>query len=188
LLATAPPPQETTEKTEATEGSTEGFLSIRQEEQYLQSLDAFLDGTTTSARSHVATSLGNRSAERTVERERETQLKNPVSVYNWLRKHQPQVFLQDNEPTKEKAPRATGSRSSTRKSANKEALKQAQELYDEDGIAMEMGSSARGKRKRDTDGGYRPKGGNSRGTKRRKETREDSGRGKRAKRMSMDAR
>ena len=188
LLSDAPPPQPTS-KAESGQGATESFLSTGHEEEYLQSLYAFLDGTTTNPRAHATSSLGTRFTERSTEREREMQLKNPVSVYNWLRKHQPQVFLQDNEPATEKAPRPAGSRSSARKSASKEALKQEQDLYDDDGIAMDVGASARGKRKRDNDGGYRPKGGNSRGTKRRKESKEESGgRNKRAKKLSVDAR
>lgn len=172
-----------------TEAMVGGFLSVGQEELYLDSLDAFLDGTTRTPRSHAANGLGTRNAEKTTEREREMQLKNPVSVYNWLRKHQPQVFLQDNEPATEKAARPAGSRSSARKSAGKDVVKLEQDLYDDDGIASEVASSARGKRKRDDDGGYRPKGGNSRGTKRRKDTKEDSsGRNKRVKKLSMDAR
>ncbi|KAI1608622.1 IEC3 subunit of the Ino80 complex, chromatin re-modelling-domain-containing protein [Exophiala viscosa] len=188
LLELAPPPMQNGDKTDPTTGTGDMFLSIRREEQYLQSLDAFLDGTSTNPRSHTTNSLGSRNAEKTTDREREMQLKNPVSIYNWLRKHQPQVFLQDNEPGAEKATRATGSRSSARKSVNKEALKQEPELYDDDGVPMDVGSSARGKRKREDDGGYRPKGGNSRGTKRKKETKEDSGRNKRAKKLSVDAR
>ena len=188
LLELAPPPLQNGNKTETNTVTGDMYLSTRQEEQYLQSLDAFLDGTTNNPRSHSTNSLGSRNAEKTTDREREMQLKNPVSVYNWLRKHQPQVFLQDNEPGAEKAARPTGSRSSARKSVNKEALKREPELYDDDGIAMDAGSSARGKRKREDDGGYRPKGGNSRGTKRKKETKEDSGRNKRAKKLSVDAR
>ncbi|KIX06863.1 uncharacterized protein Z518_04839 [Rhinocladiella mackenziei CBS 650.93] len=184
LLDAAPPPNQSN----GSHGLPSGFLSTKQEEQYLQGLDAFLDGATTNPRSHAANSLGNRSMDKTTERERETQLKNPVSVYNWLRKHQPQVFLQDNEPSTEKATRTTGSRSSTRKSTTKEAFKQEQDFYDDDGIAIEIESSSRGKRKRDNDGGYRPKGGSARGTKRRRELREDTGRSKRVKKLSVDAR
>ncbi|KAK4942458.1 hypothetical protein LTR10_017754 [Elasticomyces elasticus] len=188
LLELAPSPSQNGDKTETNTGAPDMFLSTRHEEQYLHSLDAFLDGTTTNPRSHTTHSLGSRNAEKTTEREREMQLRNPVSVYNWLRKHQPQVFLQDNEPGAEKAARPTGSRSSARKSVNKESLKQEPELYDDDGIAIDAGSSARGKRKREDDSGYRPKGGNSRGTKRKKDTKEDSGRNKRAKKLSVDAR
>lgn len=188
LLANAPPSAQPRKKPHTSSGASEGYLSTKQEEQYTQALDAFLDGINTNPRSHAANSLGTRNAERTTERERETQLKNPVSVYNWLRRHQPQVFLQDNEPGSEKVSRATGSRSSARKSAGKETVKQDPELYDEDGIALEIGSSSKGKRKWDNDGGYRPKGGNSRGTKRRKDLKDDSGRSKRAKKLSMDTR
>lgn len=186
LITTISPLLSQPEKAESNKERPIGYLSVKDEEEYLQSLDAFMDGTTSNPRLHAAGNLGSRNAERTIEREREMQLKNSVSVYNWLRRHQPQVFLQDNEP--EKPSRATGSRSSARKSAGKEALKQEPELYDDDGIAVEHGASLRGKRKRDNDGGYRPKGGNSRGTKRRKETKEETGRTKRAKKSSMDAR
>lgn len=188
LLENAPPSAQSGKKPHASSGASEAYLSTKQEEHYLQALDAFLDGINTNPRSHAANSLGTRNAERTTERERETQLRNPVSVYNWLRRHQPQVFLQDNEPGSEKVSRATGSRSSTRKSAGKETVKQEPELYDEDGIALEIGSSSKGKRKLDNDGGYRPKGGNARGTKRRKDLKDDSGRSKRAKKLSMDTR
>ncbi|EXJ85001.1 hypothetical protein A1O3_05676 [Capronia epimyces CBS 606.96] len=188
LLSVAPPPRQPIEKMEPNKSDSSGFLSTKHEEDYLQALDAFLDGANTNPRSHAVNSLGSRNAERTTERERETQLKNPVSVYNWLRKHQPQVFLQDNETSSEKPSRATGSRISARKSANKEALKQEPDLYDDDGIALDPGSSLRGKRKRDADGGYRPKGGNSKGTKRRKEPKEDTGRSKRSKKSALDAR
>lgn len=188
LLSVAPPPNQSMERADSGNGPSSGFLTTKQEEQYLQGLDTYCVGGSMNPRPHAAHNLGNRNAEKTTERERETQLKNPVSVYNWLRKHQPQVFLQDNEPSTEKPPRATGSRSSTRKSANKEALKQEQDYYDDDGIAMDLGSSSRGKRKRDDDGGWRPKGGASRGNKRRREQRDEPGRGKRGKKMSMDAR
>ncbi|KAK6387636.1 hypothetical protein, variant [Exophiala oligosperma] len=189
LVAETTLPQPRDKAKPGPEAAAPGFLSVAQEEQYLDSLDAFLDNTTTNPRSHAANGLGNRNAEKTTEREREMQLKNPVSVYNWLRKHQPQVFLQDNEPATEKAARPAGSRSSARKSTSKDVVKQEQDLYDEDGIASEVASSARGKRKRDDDGGYRPKGGNSRGTKRRKDPKEDSsGRNKRVKKLSTDAR
>lgn len=159
-----------------------GYLTLRQEEQYLQSIDSFMSGKNSNPRVHAINSLGSRTAERTADRERETQLKNPVSVYNWLRKHQPQVFLQDHETSNEKGSKVSGSRSSKR-TAVKDA-KQEQDYYDEDGIALEYSSTSRGKRKRNDDGAFRPKGGKSgHPPKRRKE---DSGR--RSKRSSMDAR
>ncbi|KAK5057753.1 hypothetical protein LTR84_011754 [Exophiala bonariae] len=188
LLATVGPLLPQAERSESSKDRPIGYISIKEEDQYLQSLDGYFDRTYANPRQHAAGNLGSRTAERTIEREREMQLKNSVSVYNWLRRHQPQVFLQDNEP--EKPSRATGSRTSTRKSAGKEALKQEPELYDDDGIAVDQGGSARGKRKRerDNDGGYRPKGGSSRGTKRKKEPKEETVRSKRPKKSISDAR
>jgi hypothetical protein len=143
--------------------SASGFPTSHQEEQYLQSLDAHLAGPATVPRAFANTTSG-RNGERGMERDRDMALRNPVSVYNWLRKHQPQVFLQDNEIQSEKQPRGTASRISKRVSAG---IKQEPELYDDEGIAVDVGNSR--KRKRDDDGGYRPKGGNSRPTKRKKD-------------------
>jgi hypothetical protein len=142
-----------------------GFPSSNQEEQYLQGLDAYLAGSTTAPRAFAPNTAG-RNIDRGTERDRDMALRNPVSVYNWLRKHQPQVFLQDNEVQSEKPARGTTARSSKRASA---PIKQELEPYDDDGIAVDIGNTSRGKRKRDDDGGYRPKGGNSRPTKRRKD-------------------
>jgi len=155
-----------------------GFLTSKQEEQYLRSLDEFLDpkSTHTHARVHATSNIGYPHPEKSAEREREAQIRNPVSVYNWLRKNQPQVFLQD--PDHDKTKTAAGSRKSKRESIAK-APKAEPELYDDEGIALEP--TAKGKRKRDEDTGYRPKGGHARPSKRRKE---ESGR--RSKRASMD--
>lgn len=157
-----------------------GFLSGKQEEHYLQALDDFLDGKASSPRAHAMNNLGSRNTEKSADRDRETQLRNPVSVYNWLRKNQPQVFLQDtdNDNLKAKVAAAAASRKSKRESLAK-APKTEPDLYDDEGIAIDPGN--KGKRKRDEDGGYRPKGGHARPVKRRKE---DSG--KRSKRASMD--
>lgn len=190
LLSLAPPPEHATDKSDNGTPFSSGFLSVKQEEQYLQGIDAYLNGTTPNPRPHATNTLGSRIAEKSAERERETQLKNPVSVYNWLRKHQPQVFLQDNEAGTEKTPRVTGSRSSARRSANKDTIKQEQKDYDDDGFAADSAPASKGKRKRDDDGGYRPKGGASRNSKRRKESRDETARpsNKRSKKPSMDAR
>jgi hypothetical protein len=142
-----------------------GFPTSHQEEQYLQGLDAYLAGSAPVPRAFANTTSA-RNGDRGMERDRDMALRNPVSVYNWLRKHQPQVFLQDNEIQSEKPARGTASRSSKRASTT---VKQEPELYDEEGIAVDVGSSSRGKRKRDDDGGYRPKGGNSRPAKRKKD-------------------
>ena len=148
----------------AIEAVLNGFPAPREEERYLEGLDSYLNGSAPTPRPFVATTI--RNGERSGEKDRETALKNPVSVYNWLRKHQPQVFLQDNEAHPEKpSTRPATSRASKRAST----VKQEPDLYDEDGIALDVGFSSRGKRKRDDDGGYRPKGGNGRPLKRKKE-------------------
>lgn len=152
-----------------------GILSTRHEEEYLKCLDSFLAGSTTIPRPHAAKNNTSRGSERSIEREKEMQLRNPVSVYNWLRKHQPQVFLQDNEShaEKEKKPRPS-KRTST-------ALKQEPE--DEDRVMVDLaGSTSKGKRKRDDDAGYRPKGGNSRAKRRREDT---GGSSRRSKKVSI---
>jgi IEC3 subunit of the Ino80 complex, chromatin re-modelling len=159
------------------EAGPNGYPSPLEEQSYLDGLDAYLDGNASMPRPFAAA----RAGERSTEKDKEMALKNPVSVYNWLRKHQPQVFLQDNEMHAEKPSRLATSRASKRVSV----VKQEPELYDEDGIAIDVGSSSRGKRKRDDDGGYRPKGGNGRPMKRKKE--EGSTSAKKGKRASISA-
>lgn len=115
-------------------------------------------------------------------------LRNPTSVYNWLRRHAPKTFLQDLEKEKDKeklkekdhdhGDKADGGskRKSIAKSGGKRqsiaSRKDAAESMDweeEAGYDASAMGSARGKRKRnDEDPGYRPKGGASRPTKKRK--------------------
>jgi len=147
LLSLVPPSVRPIEKTDSSNFGSSALLTIKQEEQYLEGLDGYLDGTTPTSRPYAMNSLGSRTAEKNAERERETQLKNPVSVYNWLRKHQPQVFLQDNETSTDKTPRATGSRSSARKSAQQKEIIKKEKDYDDEGFAADSGPSSRGKRK-----------------------------------------
>ncbi|KAI1816307.1 hypothetical protein GGS20DRAFT_249712 [Poronia punctata] len=112
-------------------------------------------------------------------------LRNPTSVYNWLRRHAPKTFLQDLEKEKDKdkddrdkddnRKRKSGV-SKKRQSAaasrkEKERGKEVAESmdWDEDaGYDAPASGTAKGKRKRDEDGGYRPKGGSSRPSKKRK--------------------
>lgn len=97
------------------------------------------------------------------ERERDLSIRNPASVYNWLRRNQPQT-LQDNEIASEKsASRPSNQRSSKRAPVNRKD----DETFDEDG---ESHPTPKNKRKRDDDTGYRPKGGFSRSKKKKDET------------------
>lgn len=145
-----------------------GLLSTKEEQQYIQSLDDLLDGRATDPRRHAIQDVDNYSASKGPDRDRNLALHNPVSVYNWLCKHRPSVFMDTVEHETAKI----AARRDKRPAAAK--TKGEKEMYDEDGIAIEHGAS-KGKRKRDEDGGYRPKGGHSRPTKRRKE---DGGRSK----------
>lgn len=111
-------------------------------------------------------------------------LRNPTSVYNWLRRHAPKTFLQDLEKEKDKdkddrekddgRKRKSGvsrKKQSTTSRKEKEREKETAESMDwDDEVTHETpaGSMLKGKRKRDDDPGYRPKGGSSRPMKKRK--------------------
>ncbi|KAJ8121376.1 hypothetical protein O1611_g10120 [Lasiodiplodia mahajangana] len=112
-------------------------------------------------------------------------LRNPTSVYNWLRRHAPKTFLQDLEKEKDKDKDdrdkedgrkrkggASKKRQSTASRKEKEREKETAESMDWDDEpgyeAPAAGGTLKGKRKRDEDPGYRPKGGSSRPTKKRK--------------------
>lgn len=145
--------------------ATLGYLTPEHETEYYLSVDARLGDA------QAALQLSRAPEKPTLaEREREAALRNPNSVYNWLRRNQPQVFLQDNEIASEKSgSRPTNLRSSKRASTQ---LRKEEDMYDEDGILMDLGptpGSSRGKRKRDEDTGYRPKGGSGRGGRKKKE-------------------
>ena len=143
-----------------------GYVWPNQEEQYLQDLDAYLSAEVPTRRPSSYFNQLNR-VDRASERDRDTNLRNPVSVYNWLRKHQPQVFLQDKE-NEEKATKGSTGRASKRASIQ---VKAEPEMYDEDGIALDVPkTSGKRKRQKNDDGGYRPKGGGARSAKRKRES------------------
>ena len=81
------------------------YLAPAQEDEYLDAMDKALASRSSSALNGGRSSLIPGSAakahmsqtERDRDEEREVALRNPVSVYNWLRRNQPQVFLQDKE-------------------------------------------------------------------------------------------
>ncbi|SPQ26633.1 ce857fc0-d9b0-448f-9380-82fa3adec309 [Thermothielavioides terrestris] len=111
--------------------------------------------------------------------QRDLALRNPTSVYNWLRKHAPKTFLQDGEHDKDggkehgdDGPGAAHSRTA--------AAESFEDVDDELGYGDRAatpstiggGGSGKGKRKRvvDDDPGYRPKGGSSRPTKKKRKS------------------
>lgn len=124
------------------------------------------------------------------------QLKNPTSVTNWLRKHKPNIFLQDSEAqhhggdgdddagghtggrkSRGGARGERGGRASTRgkkatAAARSSAAADHEGAGDDDGdYGTPVGRG--GKRKRDDDGGYRPKGSTSRPTKKKRKSEGD---------------
>ncbi|RDW61004.1 hypothetical protein BP6252_12387 [Coleophoma cylindrospora] len=96
-------------------------------------------------------------------------MRNPHSVYNWLRRHEPKIFLQDGEGSEKSlgkpgALRGAGKRASIPAPSKPDAL----EFVEEDGIGYDgtlagasSAKSAYGKRKREDDEGYMPKKRNS---------------------------
>lgn len=100
------------------------------------------------------------------EREREASIRNPASVYNWLRRNQPQT-LQDHEVASEKSvSRPSNARTSKRAPAPRRD--EDKDMFDDDGMDAEP--TPKNKRKRDDDTGYRPKGGSSRPKKKKEES------------------
>lgn len=179
------------------------FLTPEHEHEYLLALDAKMGDVAAEAQLKQLPEKPSFA-----DREREAILQNPNSVYNWLRRNTPYVFLQDNEVASEKSSRApattqqsqrsavtaNAARSSKRSSlaasrqsaatsaAAAAAAATEEDMYDEDGIALDVPAptSTKGKRKRDEDTGYRPKGGRSGGSKKKKGDTESSHTGRRA--------
>ncbi len=149
-----------------------GYYSPNHENEFLSTLDRNLGAAPVNSRSGVSTHTAKLSEK---EKEKDAQLRNPVSVHNWLRKHQPSVFQQD-EPNPDKvspknankvSPKPPKEPRSTKKSAA--TPKQDQEIIDDEGyvIGGNLEIPAKNKRKRE-DEPYRPKGGSSRSTKKKK--------------------
>lgn len=92
-------------------------------------------------------------------------LKNPHSVYHWLRRNEPKIFLQDGEGSEKSmgkpgSLRGAGKRASMPGPSKPDAL----EIVEEDGLGYDptiggLEPVKGGKRKRDDDGGYHPKSG-----------------------------
>ena len=149
-----------------------GYLTPTHEDDYLFAVDSYLGNSPINPRVNASTN-SVRLGEKGFEKEKEVQVRNPVSVYNWLRKHQPQVFLQDNETISDKSSVKFANQSKAAKRPSIVA-KPDHEIIGEDGfLTSENVGSAKGKRKRD-DEPYRPKGGSSRPAKRK---RDDGGNG-----------
>ncbi|KAL9105071.1 MAG: hypothetical protein Q9163_000084 [Psora crenata] len=163
-----------------TENTPTNYLSPTHEEEYLSAVDAYLD-----APHPVEQPLPQPPPKPTErDREREIQLRNPMSVFNWLSHHRPKVFL-DDDPSHDKpakvprraSPKPPGATQALARSNVKRekagALlpKPEEEVLDEDGfvtgaIVEEGGGSGRKRKRGQEDDAYRPKGGGSKKRKR----------------------
>ncbi|KAF4309995.1 hypothetical protein GTA08_BOTSDO03169 [Botryosphaeria dothidea] len=157
--------------------SLAGFLSPNHEEEYLKELDVAL-GDSSLYDPNDTSGRPIRLPARDIPSDKELQIRNPDSVYNWLRKHQPQVFLQDKENDKgdaaEKGPKGGNGRGGGKRGQAAAATPMKADPDDDDAFVPETGSG-RGKRSKVDDEPYRPKGGSSRPSKRKREDGEGGG-------------
>ena len=187
-----------------------GYMSPAHEDEYLLAVDQNLDDPAYAA----AVSRGRPPRVLPAHpplSEKSLTVRNPDSVYSWLRKHQPQVFLQDkdaphpeNMSEKSAAKPAAASRSHKRQSAvgGGGGTPGPREHDDDDSTAAD---TSKGRRKTggggsggggggngvgggggggDDDAAYRPKGGSSRPTKRKREEGEPIAKGRKKNRPS----
>ena len=142
------------------------YLNSTHEDEYLSALDAATEGVPPQT---------DNQAYRGALILSEATLKNPVSQYNWLKKHCPHVFLQETEnqvksEDKESKPASVaGSAPSGSKRESRSKRASVAEVLDDEGNVIRGFSeqpTGKGKRKREDDA-YRPKGGSG-GTKKRK--------------------
>lgn len=141
------------------------YLTADQLDEYVNDADASLGS------SHPSSSQSGSP-------HHEVALRNPHSVYNWLRRNEPKIFLQDGEGSEKSlgkpgSLRGAGKRASMPGPAKHDAL----EIVEEDGMrydptigglsppatttstATATTTTKSGKRKREDDAGYHPKSG-----------------------------
>ncbi|KAK7991979.1 hypothetical protein PG996_013008 [Apiospora saccharicola] len=142
------------------------FLKAEDVDNYVAELDARIGCKTKPAVPPAVSSIPSHSGAAA-----NFALRNPTSVYNWLRRHAPKTFLQDLEKEKDKDKVKERERDHDHSERFETGNKHPAESMDWDEEAGHDASgmgSVRGKRKREDDAGYRPKGGASRPTKKRK--------------------
>ena len=151
-----------------------GYYSPSHEATYLAQLDSSLGLSFIGGPPQVPST---RNSDKEKERQKQHELQTPVSAYNWLRKNQPQVFLQDHEDGPSPAARLAKDKTSAAKASPKpraspkppaaKGTKRAREsavkkeeqdiILDDDGTIIGGGGlddlappmSSKGKRKRD---------------------------------------
>lgn len=161
-------------------------------------IDEYLSNIDTSLSLPVAPRLTTAPDNRRVPphlSEKDLAVRNPNSVYNWLRRHEPRIFLQDGEGS-EGSKSASGKPGALRGAGKRASIPAPSkpdgpvEFVEEDGIGYDgsLGGGLGGTGKKDAkrkrasvdDAGYRPKGGASRPIKKKKGNGESAGNGKSA--------
>ena len=176
-----------------------GYMDPAHEEEYLAALDDVLAIPGFDPANNQGRPIRTSAAHPPLS-EKDLTIRNPDSVYNWLRKHQPQVFLQDkdamhheNMSEKSAAPKASGGGGGGRKGVKRESAVGGgtpgpRDHEDEDSVAGETSTKGRkkGPATGEDDTAYRPKGGSSRPSKRKREDGDTpSGKGKKKSRPSV---
>lgn len=179
-----------------------GYFDPSHEDEYLNALDVTLADPNGYPEEDTS-GRPIRSTDRPVVTEKEISLRNPQSVTNWLRRNQPEVFLQEKyeERANAKASRqaaaeaggaATGGGGHRGKRASLASLqtptapKGEQDMPDDESLADVPFGSGRTKRSKE-DEPYRPKGGSSRPSKRKREGDGESRGGRKKSRTSAVA-
>ena len=162
------------------------YMTPSHEDEFLSALDNYL----TNLPPEAPLMLPRPFKPTDREREKDAQLRNPVSVYNWLREHRPKTLTQDprleekelalekvsnvTEPVSHKAsPKPPSSGTAKRRPAAvpKQEVELEPEILDDEGNVIGGTGvdlpAPKNKRKRDDDA-YRPKGGSSKPRKRAK--------------------
>ncbi|KAF1831970.1 hypothetical protein BDW02DRAFT_571547 [Decorospora gaudefroyi] len=156
-----------------------GYMSPTHEDEYLLATDQILEQPGFDQSLQQGRPVRLASAQPPLS-EKDITIRNPDSVYNWLRRHQPQVFLQDKDAAhhenlseKSAAPKTTKANASKvkRESAIAGGSTPGPRDHDDDADSAAP-ETAKGRRKMaagDDDTAYRPKGGTSRPAKRKRE-------------------
>ena len=166
-----------------------GFLTSAHEEDYLQRIDAKLNpGSLAQPRPVSPVSFITMTPR---ELEREVELRNPVSVHNWLKKHNVSINADDAASEAGGPPTTVKKGRNLAKKVGDRALERARERDDgspmssivgaklepdaDDDLAHGDETPGKSKKARDADETYRPKGGRSGKAKRKREDGEPAG-------------
>ncbi|KAL6712267.1 hypothetical protein ACN47E_000144 [Coniothyrium glycines] len=152
-----------------------GYMTPTHEEEYLLATDQILADPAFDQSLQLGRPIRLPTAQPPLG-DKELTIRNPDSVYNWLRKHQPQVFLQDKDAahpenvSEKSAPKNgnAGGKKTKRESAIGGGTPGPRD-HDDDDLAEPGTSKGRRKPGAEDDTAYRPKGGSSRPAKRKRE-------------------